>query len=371
MKILTVIGARPQFVKASVVSRAIGKYNLNARQTPIQEILVHTGQHFDDNMSAVFFREMEIPQAQHNLGINNCNQGAMTGRMLEQIESVILNERPDLVLVYGDTNSTLAGALAAAKLNIPVAHVEAGLRSFNKCMPEEINRILTDHVSQWLFCPTETAVKNLTNEGFEVNKNLDKDQEKIFMVGDVMLDAVNYYKSKAQPGEYIDQILKRVPGGFYLSTIHRSENTDDPNRLKNIIESLEIISDQTPVILPLHPRTRAAMEKNGIQAKRIIMVEPLGYFDMISLLSRCIAVFTDSGGLQKEAYFFEKPCVTLRQETEWTELVDSGFNILSGTDVQAILNAESELKKREYDFSLRLYGSGNAGESIIKILVGS
>jgi len=365
MKILTVVGARPQFVKAAVVSRAIEKYNLKLEKSPIQEILVHTGQHFDDNMSAVFFQELHIPQPHYNLGINKCNQGAMTGRMLEKIETVLLKEKPALVLVYGDTNSTLAGALAAAKLNIPVAHVEAGLRSFNKSMPEEVNRILTDHVSRWLFCPTETAINNLVREGFEEEKNAE-----FFLVGDVMYDAVNFYKSMVQASENLNQILENVHHEFYLTTVHRTENTDNPERLKNIIESLDKISEKTPVIFPIHPRTQNALVKFGFKPNKIVMVEPLGYFDMMSVLKECKAVFTDSGGLQKEAYFFEKPCITLRQETEWSELVEKGFNILAGTEVKSILKAENELNKRKCDFSLRLFGTGDAGEKIIKTLVG-
>src|SRR5690554_6304137 len=327
MKVITVVGARPQFVKAAVVSRAFQKLN-------IQEKIVHTGQHFDKNMSDVFFTEMQIPKPAYNLEVHGLNHGAMTGRMLEKIEEVLVKEKPQVVLVYGDTNSTLAAALAAQKIHIPVAHVEAGLRSFNMKMPEEINRILTDRVADVLFCPTSTAVENLKNEGFE---NFDAE---ILNVGDVMYDAALFYADKSfKPN--VD-----IPSKYVLCTLHRAENTDDSMRLKSIFKSLEVISKISPVIIPLHPRTKSKLININYDFDNsdIIFINPVSYFEMIWLLQNCHFVMTDSGGLQKEAYFFKKYCVTLRDETEWVELVDNEFNILTGSDVKTILNAVKTTK---------------------------
>lgn len=367
MKILTVVGARPQFIKAAVVSRAIAKYNKEASDREhIEELLVHTGQHYDDNMSDVFFREMQIPKPSYHLGIGGGTHGAMTGRMLEALEGLLVKERPDLVMVYGDTNSTLAGALAAAKLHIPVAHVEAGLRSFNMNMPEEINRILTDRVSQWLFCPTETAVKNLEKEGAT---HWPKAQ--VHNVGDVMYDAALFYRERAKPGKLVSELLNNNEESFYLATIHRQENTDDPKRLKNIIDALEEMAEQMPVIVPLHPRTRKHLAELDLNIKRMIIVEPVGYFDMLCLLDNCRAVFTDSGGVQKEAYFFQKPCITLRDETEWVELVDHGFNVLAGASKELILKAESNINNFDFNKGISLYGDGDAGSKIVNHLLSS
>ena len=358
MKILTIVGARPQFIKAATVSRAIKNYS----DPILKEVIVHTGQHYDKNMSDVFFNEMQIPQPDYNLGIGGSSHGKMTGEMLTKIEEILLIEKPDCLLVYGDTNSTLAGALAAAKLHVPVAHVEAGLRSFNMRMPEEINRILTDQVSTWLFCPTETAIKNLQLEGFE-----HRPQVSIHQVGDVMYDAVLFYQKIAKPTQAIASLVDRLGDEFYLATIHRAENTDDPVRLSNIIKALNQIASETPIVLPIHPRTAKLIQ--GLEINNINIVEPVGYFDMITLLSNCQGVFTDSGGLQKEAYFFQKPCLTLRDETEWIELIENGFNNLVGANFNSILKAEKNIKSCQFKHSVQLYGKGDASKKIInKIL---
>lgn len=369
MKIATVIGARPQFIKAAVISRAIIAHN-GAKEKIIEEVIIHTGQHYDANMSGIFFKEMRIPEPAYNLGIGDCSHGAMTGRMIEQIEALFLKEKPDVVLVYGDTNSTLAGALAAAKLHIPVAHVEAGLRSFNMHMPEEINRILTDRISSILFCPTEGAVRNLTCEGIRSWRERSGDGPIILNVGDVMYDAALFYRNIAKPTEGISELLGDLSEKeFYLGTIHRAENTDDLVRLQNIVGALETIAQRIPVVLPLHPRTRKMLAKQGLRLAAVKILDPLGYFDMITLLEKCKAVFTDSGGLQKEAFFFHKQCVTLRDETEWTDLVDHGFNTLAGASRDRILDAEKAINGQMRDFSMALYGTGNAGENIVRTLV--
>lgn len=370
MKILTVLGARPQFVKAAVVSRAIASLNGTVNNShQIREIIVHTGQHYDPNMSDVFFREMKIPDPDYNLGINSSYHGAMTGRMLEQIESVLFKEKVDIVLVYGDTNSTLAGALAAAKLHIPVAHVEAGLRSFNMNMPEEINRILTDRVSRFLFCPTETAVNNLSNEGIVNDAKLFPKSPIVINVGDVMFDAVLFYSKISEPSRAVSEHIKSLNSEYYLMTMHRAENTDDYSRLKEITEAINMISETTPVVLPLHPRTKKMLNEHNLNFKRALIIDPVGYFDMLALLENCNAVFTDSGGLQKEAYFSSKPCITLRDETEWVELVDGGYNVLVGAVQGRIVEAEKNLNIMNNDYTKELYGRGDAGEQIIKSLI--
>ncbi len=365
MKILTVVGARPQFIKAAVVSRAIAKYNKEASDREnIEELLVHTGQHYDANMSDVFFQEMQIPKPSYHLGIGGGTHGTMTGRMLEALEWLLVKEKPDLVMVYGDTNSTLAGALAAAKLHIPVAHVEAGLRSFNMNMPEEINRILTDRISSWLFCPTETAVKNLEQEGATQWPGV-----RVCNVGDVMYDAALFYRERAKPGSVVASLLNQYQDGFYLATVHRQENTDDVNRLRNIMTALDEIAERVPVIMPLHPRTRKYVREAGFHLQNICCIQPVGYFDMICLLNQCRAVFTDSGGVQKEAYFFHKPCITMRDETEWVELVEHGYNLLVGADRDKIIEAEQHFFAKVIDFSDNLYGNGKAGEKVVKLLM--
>ncbi len=351
-KIFTVIGARPQFIKAAAVSRAI------AKEAGLEETIIHTGQHFDDNMSKIFFHELEIPIPACNLDIHSIGHGAMTGRMLEKLEALMLEEKPDLVMVYGDTNSTLAGALAASKLHIPVAHVEAGLRSFNMHMPEEINRILTDRISKIAFCPTQTAVSNLQHEGF------DSFDCKVVNCGDVMYDAALFYAERAEKPRF------EIPEGFVLSTLHRAENTDNPSRLEEIFAALGQLAKTTSVVLPLHPRTRAIVKKTGLDklSHGITITDPVGYLNMIWLLKNCSMVLTDSGGLQKEAYFFRKPCITLREETEWTELTHAEVNMLAGSNKESIISAFETFRNKETMFPEGLYGDGNAAGKIAGIL---
>ena len=352
MKVVTIIGARPQFVKAATVSRALKK-------TGVEEVIIHTGQHHDQNMSQVFFDEMEIPTPHYNLEIQGLNHGAMTGRMLEKIEEVLLKEKPDYVLVYGDTNSTLAGALAAVKLHIPVAHVEAGLRSFEMKMPEEVNRILTDRISKVLFCPTQTAIDNLEKEGY---KNLDCN---IILSGDVMYDAVLFYRQKIKTHSTIIQKEKLEGKSFVLATIHRAENTNDPKRLKEICDAINEIQKEQQVIVPLHPRTKAYLQSKHLKLDANV-IEPVGYFDMLALLENCSLVMTDSGGLQKEAYFFTKYCITLRDQTEWVELVQAGANSIVGADKGKILSAYHEHKNSRLAEGKSLYGDGDAAGLIAK-----
>jgi UDP-GlcNAc3NAcA epimerase len=351
-KILTIVGARPQFIKASVVSRAI------AQEPNLQEVLVHTGQHFDANMSEVFFNQLGIPRPHHQLAIHGGGHGEMTGRMLIEIERILLTERPDRVLAYGDTNSTLAGALAAAKLHIPVAHVEAGLRSFNMQMPEEINRILTDQLSDILFCPTQAALDNLAREGF-ANKPV-----QVLQVGDVMQDAALLFAQAAAHG-----LTSSVTGeGFILATLHRAENTDDPARLTSIVSALNTLhASLAPVVLPLHPRTRAAIAKSGLSLD-VQVIDPAGYLEMVDLLRRCALVLTDSGGVQKEAFFFGKACVTMRDQTEWVELVEVGANTLVGAEAKAIQQAAvAQIGHIVTDVG-QLYGGGMAAKQVAQIL---
>ncbi len=353
MKILTVLGARPQFIKAGSISREIAKH------TDINEVIVHTGQHYDANMSDIFFEEMQIPKPNYFLGIGGKSHGAMTGQMIEKIEEVTLKENPDWILVYGDTNSTLAGAIVASKLHVKLAHIEAGLRSFNMKMPEEVNRILTDRVSQILFCPTDTAVQNLSKEGYQ---NIDC---KIIKSGDVMQDGAMFYKQYAQkPAIAFNE-------NFILCTIHRAENTDDIIRLTHIFEALETIAQKQPVILPLHPRTKKIIEQNKLSVSdNITIIEPVGYLEMVWLIDHCNMVMTDSGGLQKEAFFFAKPCITLRDETEWIELIENKFNILAGADKAKIIAAYQN--SNDYfasNFNKDLYGGGKASEKIIRELI--
>ncbi len=356
MKLITIIGARPQFIKAAAVSREI------AQHKNIEEIIIHTGQHFDANMSEIFFEQMKIPEPDYNLEINSLTHGAMTGRMIERIEEVLLKEQPDWVLVYGDTNSTIAGSLAAKKLHIKVAHVEAGLRSFNRNMPEEINRILTDKISDILFCPTDTAVQNLQNEGIGRNS-----LAQIVKSGDVMQDVAIFYSNLAQKPDF------ELPEKFILSTIHRAENTDDPKRLTSIFNALSEISNDIPIILPLHPRTKKIISNSQLktQNSKLIIIKPIGYLQMIYLLQNCSLVMTDSGGLQKEAFFFEKPCVTLRDETEWVELVDNGFNKIVGADENKIISGYQEMIQIKNNYNINLYGNGEASKKIISELKNS
>lgn len=348
MKILTIVGARPQFIKAGSVSREIAKHKV------IEEVIVHTGQHYDANMSDIFFDEMQIPKPNYFLGIGAKSHGAMTGQMIEKIEEVAIKEQPDWIMVYGDTNSTLAGAIVASKLHIKLAHIEAGLRSFNMKMPEEVNRILTDRVSNILFCPTDAAIENLKNEGYE---NLEC---KIVKTGDVMQDGAIFYKDLAvKPSFDINE-------DYILCTIHRAENTNDETRLKSIFEALNEIAKEKQIILPLHPRTKKIIENLKLNIQNLTIIDPIGYLEMVWLIDNCSFVMTDSGGLQKEAYFFEKQCITLRDETEWIELVECGANILVGTNKEKIIETYKNHSKFEIRNSkLKLYGEGRASEKIV------
>lgn len=364
--ILTVIGARPQFVKAAVLSRLIRSEEHRGGFT---ETLVHTGQHYDQNMSEIFFREMRIPEPDVNLGVGGGGHGRMTGRMLESLEDLLQERKPDLVLIYGDTNSTLAGALAASKLLIPVAHVEAGLRSFNKRMPEEQNRVLADHLSAWLLCPTDQAVRNLLREGIEGTAGpASPDSPRVAKVGDVMYDASLYYREIAASRPEGERAVARLglAGAFRLLTLHRAENTDDRERLSSILEALRD-ADDLPVLFPLHPRTRKMIETFGLTLPgHVRAIEPVGFLDMLELEQSCERIITDSGGVQKEAYFFGKPCVTLRDQTEWTETIEAGWNRVVGADPRAIcaaLEAGAPEGARP-----ELYGSGDAGRRILEEL---
>lgn len=354
--VLTVIGARPQFIKASVMSR----YFRENSHLGVAEKIIHTGQHYDKNMSEVFFQQLQIPEPSYHLNINNASHGKMTGKMLEGVEEIILSEKPDYLMVYGDTNSTLAGALAAKKLHVNVIHVEAGLRSFNMSMPEEINRILTDRISDVLCCPTKKSLENLVDEGFENFNCL------LELTGDIMEDSVRFFEKSLPAEPALLPALDVKKENFILCTLHRQENVDNPERLGRIIRALEKISANIPIIIPLHPRTRQKIE---INTKGIIVTEPLSYSDNLQLLRDCKLVMTDSGGLQKEAYFFRKFCVTLRDETEWVELVENGFNIVAGADETRILNATELFAGKKWNSVSNLYGGGNAAEKVCKAIL--
>jgi UDP-GlcNAc3NAcA epimerase len=361
MKIVTILGARPQFIKAGSVSREINK-RINDG-VDITEIIVHTGQHYDQNMSDVFFNELEIPKPKYSLGIGGKSHGAMTGQMIEHIEKVLVSEVPDWVMVYGDTNSTLAGALAASKLNIKIAHVEAGLRSYNMQMPEEINRILTDRVSSILFCPNKNSAHNLNKEGL-VNWNTNS---KIVLSGDVMQDGAIFYLNKAIKPSNI-----RIESTYVLATIHRAENTDNHFRLKEIIEGLNHIAEDMQVILPLHPRTKKILNDHSFDTKNLTIIDSVGYLNMVWLIANSSLIITDSGGLQKEAYFLSIPCITCRDETEWIELVECGANILVGANRDKIIKSYKHIStSRAPTFSgERIYGNGLASKIIIDELLG-
>jgi UDP-GlcNAc3NAcA epimerase len=351
MKVLSIVGARPQFIKAAPVGKALRAAGHNV-------VLVHTGQHYDDEMSAVFFRDLEIPEPDVNLGVGSGSHGWQTGQMLMRIEEVLLAEKPDWVLVYGDTNSTLAGALAACKLHIPLAHVEAGLRSFNREMPEEHNRVLTDHCSDLLFCPTQTAVDNLAREG--ITKG-------VHLVGDTMYDAVLQFAETARQRSTILQDLGLNPKGYLLATVHRPYNTDNPERLRSILEAFAEIEE--PIIFPVHPRTRKKMVELGLDNPKSAIgnlksVDPVGYLDMLMLEQHARLILTDSGGMQKEAYFFAVPCVTLRPETEWVETIKGGWNVVVGASQMEIVRA---VNGREWPKGTppAVFGDGRAAHSIV------
>ena len=368
-KILTIIGARPQIIKAAALSRIIDKHYSSS----LQEVIVHTGQHYDENMSQVFFDELNIPQPDYNLNVGSASHGKQTGLMLERIEDVLLKEKPDALVIYGDTNSTLAGALAASKLLIPVFHIEAGLRSYNKTMPEEINRIMADHVSTLLFCPTQQAIKNLEKEGFKLHLHrCDINHPKVILSGDVMYDNSLYFSKIAQKKSDILKRLSLENKEFVLCTIHRNNNTDDPVRLNAIFSALLKISKEIQIVLPIHPRTKKMLETNLdnqlksqiFSNKDIIITDPVSFLEMILLERHCKIVITDSGGVQKEAYFFKKPCIVLRPETEWVELLDTGTTLLADADEQKILSAYQKLKNISVEKFLPYYGDGNAAPKI-------
>ena len=357
IKIVTIVGARPQLIKAAAVSRVIRSEFADR----VTEVLAHTGQHYDENMSKVFFDELDIPHPKYNLEISGGQHGAMTGRMLEAVEGVLLEEKPDWVLIYGDTNSTLAGALAAVKMHIPVAHVEAGLRSFNMRMPEEVNRIVADRVSSLLFCPTDIAVINLAAEGVTHG---------VHNVGDVMFDVSLYYRDVARQYSNAMQRFTLVEGGYVLATCHRQENTDDPARLKAILGALGDVAERMPLLLPLHPRTRNIIAQRGLAdlLGKATLVEPLSYMDMVRLEQSARVILTDSGGVQKEAFFYKVPCVTMRDETEWKETVDLGWNRLVGANRNLIVDAVFGAA-RPVGNGAHPYGNGEASKAIIEELL--
>lgn len=345
MKIATIIGARPQFIKSATISRIFRNYN------DINEIIIHTGQHYDENMSEIFFNELKIPKPNYNLEVGSESHGKQTAMMLEKIEAILLKEKPDWVLVYGDTNSTIAGALAATKLHIKIAHVEAGLRSFNRKMPEEINRIATDHISDILFVPTQNAMNLLANEGIV---------ERAVLVGDVMYDAILYNQKLADEKYKLSDITNL--NNFYLGTIHRPSNTDNLARLQNIFSAFSELD--LPIILPLHPRTQKIIKKIKY-SKNVKIIEPVSYLKMIVLLKNCKKVLTDSGGLQKEAYYLHKPCITMRDETEWIETLENNWNFIVGADKDLILE---KVKNKEFGKQKDYFGDGKAAEKIVDFI---
>lgn len=357
-KIVTVLGARPQFVKAAAVSRAIA-----AKGSALTEYIINTGQHYDYNMSDLFFEELNIPKPHVNLAVGSGSHGAQTGDMMKLIEEQLVKLKPDAVVVYGDTNSTLAGALAAVKIHIPVAHVEAGLRSFNKRMPEEINRIVTDHVSDMLFVPTQTGIDNLAKEGIPSSK--------IFQSGDVMYDVVKYYRKRASETTTVLKDLNLLGKQFVLVTIHRAENTDNPERLTTIMNSLSEIATEATIVFPMHPRTRKVLNSiyKGTIPDTLRIVDPVGYLDMIALQNACLLVITDSGGVQKEAFMHDKFCITTRTETEWTELVDNGFNFLANP-LDKLPDTFAKVKSMKFDNKgFQPYGDGHAAEKIVNTMI--
>ncbi len=374
-KIVSILGVRPQFIKAAAVSRKI------AENSEFREDIIHTGQHFDKKMSDVFFNEMGIPEPSVNLGISRGSHGNMTGRMLMALEKEILKKRPDCILVYGDTNSTLAGALAGAKLHIPVAHVEAGLRSYNRAMPEELNRVIVDRLSVLLFCPSEVSAKNLRSECIGI-KGVDSTvgskefahTPEIVVTGDVMVDTIRLFRDKASIKLKLLDQLGLQPGSYILATVHRQENTDNPENLKSIIRAFKLLAESgTPVVLPIHPRTRNFIEQNEIVfPKGVVITEPASYLEMLMLMENSVCILTDSGGIQKEAIILGRPCVTMRTETEWTETVESGWNIVAGVKSERILEAYHTVRNHtahEAGPPEGLYGDGHAADRILKALV--
>lgn len=375
LKLLTIIGARPQIIKSAAINRAIREGFSNQ----IQEIIVHTGQHYDQNMSEVFFAEMNIPKPQYNLGVGSGSHGAQTARMIEGIEELLLKEKPDFINLYGDTNSTLAGAVAAAKLNIPIVHIEAGLRSFNRTMPEEVNRITCDHLSTFLFSPTQTGYKNLVREGFDPHNKAPYSTENpgIFHCGDVMYDNSLYFAQLAAEKSKILENNRLIPNEYILATVHRDHNTDNVQRLTAIFEAFLEISQTNRIILPLHPRTLKMLQQddnallfNKINTnKNLIIVPPVSFFDIIQLEQNAKIVITDSGGVQKEAYFFHKPCIILRPQTEWVEILETEMATLADADTTKILDAYASYKNAQPTDFPAIFGDGKAAEFICKTLI--
>jgi len=349
MKTASIIGARPNFIKAALVSREIRKR--------FKEVLIHTGQHYDYEMDKIFFQELNIPEPDYHLGVGSGSHGYQTGEMLKRIEEVLIKEKPDIVLVYGDTNSTLAGALAAVKLHIKVGHIEAGLRSFDKRMPEEINRVLTDHCSDMLFCPTQTAMNNLRNEGI-ING--------VYLTGDVMVDTLRENIVIAERNSKILDKLGLKPMSYYLATVHRAENTDDFNRLRNIVDAFYEIEN---LVFPCHPRTEKCLKKFGLwdELSTVKIIKPIGYFDMLVLEKNANKILTDSGGVQKEAYILKTPCITLRENTEWVETVEDGWNVLVGTDREKIIKKANDFEPKGEQRNV--FGDGKASKRIIEIII--
>lgn len=353
MRVVTVVGARPQFIKMAPVSRELRRC--------FDEVIVHTGQHYDYEMDRIFFEELSIPEPDYHLGVGSGSHGYQTGEMLKRVEEVLMKEKPDLVLVYGDTNSTLAGALAAVKLHIKVAHVEAGLRSFDKRLPEEVNRVLTDHVSDYLFAPTKTAVKNLYKEGIK---------DGVYLTGDVMYDALLSNIKIAQKKSMILEELRLKSKKYLLATVHRAENTDNKKNLENIIEAF--IDSNELIVFPAHPRTQKYLKTYGLiekvkRAENILLINPVGYLDMLILEKNARKILTDSGGVQKEAYFLKVPCITLRERTEWVETVEDGWNILVGADKEKIIRAITEFEPNGRNYTYK-FGNGKASKEIVRIL---
>jgi UDP-GlcNAc3NAcA epimerase len=375
MKIVTIVGARPQFIKAAAVRRAIQAFNRSSKagsKGRIREILVHTGQHYDYLMDKVFFEELRLPTPDYHLGVGSGSHARQTGLMLERIEPVLEKEKPEITIVYGDTNSTLAGALAAAKLNIQVGHVEAGLRSYRRSMPEETNRLLTDHLSTLLFCPTAQAVRNLSKEGIR-----NGDKSVVENVGDVMYDSILYYSELAERRSTILKDLSLLTprtsrlANYYLATLHRAENTDNPSRLKSILRALKEIGKDFPVVLPLHPRTKKMMRVQRLikEAKGIQLIDPVSYLDMLKLERHAKVILTDSGGVQKEAYWFKVPCITLRDETEWMETIRGGWNVLAGSRTKSIVEqVRHRAVRKPPPGGMGIFGDGKASEKIIQVL---
>lgn len=362
LKVVTVVGTRPQFIKAAPVLRAIEQHNLNHPDRKILEVLVHTGQHYDSNMSKVFFEELKLKEPDYNLEVGSGTHAYQTGEMLKRVEKVLQKEKPELVMVYGDTNSTLAGALAASKVHIPVAHIEAGLRSFNKQMPEEINRVLTDHISDLLFCPSKKAVKNLEREGIK---------DGVHQVGDVMYDSLLCNTRIAEERSKILGKLRLSSKKYALATVHRQENTDNNNRLSSIFKGLgKIAKEGIKVLVPLHPRTQKRVKSLNISLKNLKIIEPVSYLDMILLEKNSKVILTDSGGVQKEAYWFKVPCITLREETEWVETVEVGWNTLVATNADKIFDAFKKVLygNRPENFQNSCYGEGNAAKKILECI---